>query len=33
MEIGLFRRPGIEKGINDDLPVPSELILRGDLDA
>jgi predicted ATPase len=33
MEIGLFRKPGIEKGINDDLPVPSELILRGDLDA
>ncbi|MBI5187013.1 MAG: AAA family ATPase [Nitrospinae bacterium] len=32
-EIGLFRETGIEKGLNDEEPSPSELILRGDLDA
>ena len=33
MEIGLFRKGGIEKGLNDESTIPSELILRGDLDA
>jgi len=33
MEIGLFRKGGIDKGLNDELAMPSDLILRGDLDA
>lgn len=32
-EIGLFRSTGIEKGLDEEAPLPSELILRGDLDA
>jgi predicted ATPase len=32
-EIGLFRKGGIEKGLNDEVASPSELIMRGDLDA
>jgi len=31
-EIGLFRKPGIKAGLDEDSPLPSELILRGDLD-
>jgi len=32
-DIGFFRQPGIERALNEELLLPSDVIMRGDLDA
>jgi predicted ATPase len=32
-DIGFFRQPGIEEALNEELLLPSDVIMRGDLDA